>query len=515
MAFEFPIENPAIDEMAGFDQWVCFNSKKKPINTRTGVGADPTGRRTWTTFDKACQEAVQKRTNPDIQGVGFVFSDDDPYVGIDLDHCVKDGEIVEPWAKKIVETLNTYTEYSYSKTGVHCIIKGKIPIGFRSRNGKGVEIYEIGRYFITTFQPFPGTPETIEERQSQLESVYAEFYPTVYKNASNYDGFKNIDIKLDDSFLSFKKFMSLLNNHPLFKKSWEHKRPDLGSPSMSEFDFSLALIAANAEWSDQEIASLIIQHRQEHGDPKNKAYRLDYIQRQIERVREYQTGGIGDKEALRQEKLTNAKDLTDEDNLSVISAELGVDIDKVIKRGMDPPEFFFVIDGKEISLGPPISFLSYRLVAATIFGVIGKTPKTMKQEQWKDIANLCGQIAVFEESLDRESETIECIEQYLENKNIYREEEMKDALPNYNPFRKNGKVWVSFNKVFSFISKNKLLVKTEKRDLRSRFHTLQMENKTFSLKANGRVFCRGYWGIYADSLTNSKVHEEESEKQDD
>lgn len=52
--------------------------------------------------------------------VGFVFTRDDPFVGIDLDHC-RDPETgkIKPWALEIVAKLNSYSEVSPSGTGLH------------------------------------------------------------------------------------------------------------------------------------------------------------------------------------------------------------------------------------------------------------------------------------------------------------------------------------------------------------------------------------------------------------
>jgi primase-polymerase (primpol)-like protein len=74
-------------------------------------------------------------------GVGFVFSSDDPYVGIDLDGCRNPQTgYIEPWALEIVRRLNSYTEISRSGTGLHIIAKGRClrvaALGFRRRNGR-------------------------------------------------------------------------------------------------------------------------------------------------------------------------------------------------------------------------------------------------------------------------------------------------------------------------------------------------------------------------------------------
>ena len=71
-----------------------------------------------------------------MDGIGFVFTSDDRYTGIDLDKCrnPKTGEI-SPKAVEIVRLLNSYTEISPSGCGLHIILKGKLPPGGNRKDG--------------------------------------------------------------------------------------------------------------------------------------------------------------------------------------------------------------------------------------------------------------------------------------------------------------------------------------------------------------------------------------------
>src|SRR3989442_10843591 len=90
------------DELRRLAQWVCWRKEsregkltKVPVNPNTGSLASTTSPQTWTDFDTAVL-AVQKFKS---DGIGFVFSPDDPYCGIDLDHCrnLETGETAD-WA---------------------------------------------------------------------------------------------------------------------------------------------------------------------------------------------------------------------------------------------------------------------------------------------------------------------------------------------------------------------------------------------------------------------------------
>ena len=68
-----------------------------------------------------------------------------------------------------------------------------------------------------------------------------------------------------------------------FMRSWLHQRPDMLDQSASAYDMSLASIAVQAEWRDQQIADLLIAHRRERGE--GLKLREDYYRRTILKAR--------------------------------------------------------------------------------------------------------------------------------------------------------------------------------------------------------------------------------------
>src|SRR5215211_8258532 len=99
---------------------------KVPYNPANGHKADTTDPTTWRGFDEAL--AAYRRGG--YAGIGFVFAEDDPFTGIDLDHAFESaGGTIAPWAKAIVERFNSYTERSPSGTGLHILIRGTVPDG--------------------------------------------------------------------------------------------------------------------------------------------------------------------------------------------------------------------------------------------------------------------------------------------------------------------------------------------------------------------------------------------------
>ena len=152
---QMPLVENIPPELKSKSQWVVWGPRqdakgiiveKTPINPRTGCNADPIARSTWGTFEQALL-AVEKIK--DVRGIGFVFSKQDPYCGIDLDSCrdPQSGE-VSLFAQAIVDRMKSYTEISPSGKGLHIIIKGKKP-GGRCKKGL-IEIYDQDRYFTIT-----------------------------------------------------------------------------------------------------------------------------------------------------------------------------------------------------------------------------------------------------------------------------------------------------------------------------------------------------------------------------
>lgn len=127
----------------------------------------------WSDFATAV-DAV--RAHGDLDGIGFVLTGHDPYVGIDLDDVIDPATgAVVPLAARAIRRLDTYTETSPSGTGVHLILEGSLA-GLAGRKHGRVEIYEEGRYLTVTGAVLGGH-DRIEARQAELEAFHAFAFP--------------------------------------------------------------------------------------------------------------------------------------------------------------------------------------------------------------------------------------------------------------------------------------------------------------------------------------------------
>lgn len=158
------------------DHWVCWRTQNRdgkttkiPVNPASGQFASTTNADTWGSFEIAHSFA----SDGSADGVGFVFTEVDSIVGVDLDDCRDpETEECEPWATTIIEALDSYTEVSPSGTGYHVLVEGALT-GERNRRDN-VELYDDARFFTVTGNHVDGTPSTVEARPDALERIHEE-----------------------------------------------------------------------------------------------------------------------------------------------------------------------------------------------------------------------------------------------------------------------------------------------------------------------------------------------------
>jgi primase-polymerase (primpol)-like protein len=168
---QFPVE------LLEYKQWVLWRNAavdgrmtKLPISPWSGKPAACDKPQTWSTYNHVRYALRRFPCN----GGGFVFTEQDPFCGIDLDGCRNANGLILPEAWSAISRLDSYAELSPSGGGVHILVKAKLP--GRGRRAGGIEIYDSARYFTVTGQHIEGTPLSIQERQSELDDLLEELF---------------------------------------------------------------------------------------------------------------------------------------------------------------------------------------------------------------------------------------------------------------------------------------------------------------------------------------------------
>lgn len=171
------------------EQWVLWKMVERggkltkvpfSVDGSPAKANDPTTWSPYLTTVRACDTKIHA-------GIGYEFSADDPFVGIDLDSCrdLETGEIAD-WAQEIIQSLNSYAEISPSQTGVKIFIRGELKAGgvkvtvdaprLNEEKDPGIEIYDRGRYFAVTGWRIDGPADPMQ-RQEQLDALIAKHKP--------------------------------------------------------------------------------------------------------------------------------------------------------------------------------------------------------------------------------------------------------------------------------------------------------------------------------------------------
>jgi len=161
---------------------------KVPINWRTGKKHDAHDSTIWMTAENACQTAQVS----DGYGIGGVFTKNDSFFIIDIDHCIDSG-VMSHFACKIISMFpGAYVEISQSGTGLHIIARyeGQEPLHAKTYstevNGikiKLCELYTSGRFIaLTGFNAYgdSGTNHT-----AALALVISEYFGAACKSTLN------------------------------------------------------------------------------------------------------------------------------------------------------------------------------------------------------------------------------------------------------------------------------------------------------------------------------------------
>ena len=244
----FEVENIPVS-MREYEQWVCWKyhndgvpgqdrRRKVPVNPKTERFAKVTDETTWTSLDKALRFASQP--NQHMDGIGFVFTENDPFVGVDLDDCRNEltGRL-DPWAQEVVSKLGSYSEVSPSRTGVKVFAKTDSLFPSRRRSKPGLEVYRSARFFTVTGQILGMHSET-NDGTDAIQWIQDRYFPDVVPESSDQCSEPTAMMASDEQVVTKA---TTARNGPKFRQLWEGSM-ELNNGNQSEADLSLCRLLA-------------------------------------------------------------------------------------------------------------------------------------------------------------------------------------------------------------------------------------------------------------------------------
>lgn len=161
----------SIEQIKPDQRWLNWNAvkgRKEPIysngkkRTKTQYLKEFTSDSLLVDFDTA---------NTTGSNLGFVTGND--IVCIDIDNAITHGKI-HPIAQEVVDSCNSYTEYSPSGNGLHILCKGKLPVvgqkliyDNREVDGLSFDLFDGGQYVTYTGKHLKETPKEINYVQNK------------------------------------------------------------------------------------------------------------------------------------------------------------------------------------------------------------------------------------------------------------------------------------------------------------------------------------------------------------
>jgi len=149
-----------------YPQWVCWRYQsrgegkkpmKAPVNPRTLGSAGVGWPSTWGTLEQALA-AYAAHKSAGLDGIGFMLTREDPFLGVDIDGCIDAGAL-DARARQIMAALPSYTEVSPSGRGLRILVT--CPGFAENKRTAQLELYSHSRFLTLTGWRLPGASAII------------------------------------------------------------------------------------------------------------------------------------------------------------------------------------------------------------------------------------------------------------------------------------------------------------------------------------------------------------------
>jgi hypothetical protein len=291
--------------LTGLDRWVLWREvsrngrkTKVPFGVTGAQATDVTDKKNWGTY-QFCRGALD-RARGAWDGPGIVLGDlgDGEFlIGLDLDSCLTDGDVLADWAWPYLSILNTYAEISPSGTGLKLFMRVRaveiplirslfsIPGDMNGRkkthgtaddaHGPAAEIYLSHRYFTVTGNQWHDAPDEVAIIAfGALTRVEKLFGPREITRA----GSDTItDATAPDAEALRQKIADTLRERPHIIDRWMGSKAGLADATRSGFDMSLGAMLKAARFTYGEMRAALIANP--HGGGSERADDDRYFER--------------------------------------------------------------------------------------------------------------------------------------------------------------------------------------------------------------------------------------------
>jgi len=121
---------------------------------------------------------AQYLTAGDGVGIGFLMTGIDDLIAFDLDHCLNERGVADPWAADLMQRIASYTEVTVSGTGLRIFTHGSYETDWVNKDTVSMEVYSGhgGRFVTLTGDLWPGAPDTVESPGGAVLEAIADQY---------------------------------------------------------------------------------------------------------------------------------------------------------------------------------------------------------------------------------------------------------------------------------------------------------------------------------------------------
>lgn len=227
---------------------------KVPYRPRATVKqkASSTDPSTWSDFGDAV--AVAQLTPLKYDGIGYMMSEEDPFVGIDLDDCIDPTSgVISTGAVDILKRLPSYTEISPSGVSLRIFVRAAWP-GKDHRKGRrkgDLEVYAGKRFLTITGNVLEGSPREIVDHNEAFALWLEEMFPEPASPPPASAPSRSAAMSDDDVIA---RAMSASNGNK-FRALWQGD--DAAYDSASEADLALVSLLAFYTQDEGQLERLV------------------------------------------------------------------------------------------------------------------------------------------------------------------------------------------------------------------------------------------------------------------